>query len=101
MIYGALSNLPLIKCGFWVRTNEHATNITLCEFFLGGIFSHINHFAHLLVQFVIEIVVTSRLRDVYKRQPNPCATRAKVSISRLRDSAQASEVKINTTRPIL
>ncbi len=25
-------------------------------------FSHINHFAHLLVQFVIEIVITSSLR---------------------------------------
>lgn len=44
-----------------VRTNEHATNITLSQFFLGGIFSHINHFAHLLVQFVVEIVITSSL----------------------------------------
>src|SRR5690606_39712290 len=45
-----------------VRTDEHATNITRSEFFLSGSFCHINHFAHLLVQFVIEIVVTSSLR---------------------------------------
>ncbi len=36
--------------------------ISLCvSFFSVVFFSHINHFAHLLVQFVIEIVVTSRL----------------------------------------
>ncbi len=32
------------------------------SFFSGVVFSHINHFAHLLVQFVIEIVITSSLR---------------------------------------
>lgn len=43
-----------------VRTKKYAANIARSEFFLGGSFSHINHFAHLLVQFVIEIVIASR-----------------------------------------
>lgn len=41
--------------------NEYVMNIILCEFFFGGIFSYINYFVYLLVQFVIEIVVISCL----------------------------------------
>lgn len=72
-----------------VRTNEHATNITLCEFFLGGIFSHINHFAHLLVQFVIEIVVTNRLS---RRTGDAVIFRAQLDVEDCHD-------RTNHTRP--
>ncbi|VTP69367.1 Uncharacterised protein [Leclercia adecarboxylata] len=70
------------------------TNIPWSQFFLRGSFSHINHVAHLLVQFVIEIVITSNLcttgyavifraeLDVedshYRTQSTPSATRLKL-----------------------
>lgn len=77
-----------------VRTQEDATNITLSEFFLGGSLSCINHFAHLLVQFVIEIVVTSSLS---RRTGYAVVFRAKLDVEHCHNSTdhtQSNQLKL-------
>ncbi|AAN80684.1 Hypothetical protein c2225 [Escherichia coli CFT073] len=66
----------------------------MSEFFLGGSLSCINHFAHLLVQFVIEIVVTSCLS---RRTGYAVVFRAKLDVEHCHNSTnhtQSNQVKV-------